>query len=84
MNGTGLLGAAASLITTDGCTMTVEFENGERMVVDASAVAAPADVKANLVAALTRNTTDTTVTVTITNDESGESMEYTIVISEAE
>ena len=84
VNGTGLLGAAASLITTDGCTMTVEFENGERMVVDASAVAAPADVKANLVAALTRNTTDTTVTVTITNDESGESMEYTIVISEAE
>ena len=83
VSGTGLMTLAGTLIA-DGNTITVEFANGEKQVIDTKAVATPADVKNQLVAAIDRNGIPTEVTITVTNDASSDYVEYTVNIFEAE
>ena len=83
VSGTGLMTLAGTLIA-NGNTITVEFANGEKQVIDTKAVATPADVKNQLVAAIDRNGIPTEVTITVTNDASSDYVDYTVNIFEAE
>ena len=80
---TGLMTLAGTLIAK-GNTITVEFANGEKQVIDTKAVATPADVKNQLVAAIDRNGIPTEVTITVTNDASSDYVDYTVNIFKAE
>ena len=83
VSGTGLMTLAGTLIAK-GNTITVEFANGEKQVIDTKAVATPADVKNQLVAAIDRNGIPTEVTITVTNDASSDYVDYTVNIFKAE
>ena len=74
----------AGTLIAKGNTITVEFANGEKQVIDTKAVATPADVKNQLVAAIDRNGIPTEVTITVTNDASSDYVDYTVNIFKAE
>ena len=81
---TGLLAGTATLVSTKGCTVTVSFENGEKMVIDSTNIGDLGDLKSLLTAMQDRNGLPSNMTVTITNTASGESVDYTVAFSEAE
>ena len=75
---TGLMTLASTLVSK-GNTVTVKFANGEQVVIDGTG----SNVKDSLVNALSRNALPTSLTVTVTNTASGESVDCTVNISEA-
>ena len=75
---TGLMTLASTLVSK-GNTVAVKFANGEQVVIDGTG----SNVKDSLVNALSRNALPTSLTVTVTNTASGESVDYTVNISEA-
>ena len=75
---TGLMTLASTLVSK-GNTVAVKFANGEQVVIDGTG----SNVKDSLVNALSRNALPTSLTVTVTNTASGESVDCTVNISEA-